>query len=43
MEFFLANWLELCLAVIALGMAIATFLLLMVLAYASYRKAKTIK
>ena len=43
MEFFLANWRELCLAIIALGMAVAVFLLLLVLAYACYRMAKSIK
>ena len=43
MEFFLANWRELCLATIALGMAVAVFLLLLVLAYACYRMTKSIK
>ena len=43
MECFLANWRELCLAIIALGAAVAIFLLFIVLAYASYRMAKTIK
>ena len=43
MEFFLANWRELCLAIVTLGMAVAVFLLLMVLAYACYRMAKSIK
>lgn len=43
MEFFLANWRELCLAVVTLGMAVAVFLMLIVLAYACYRMAKSIK
>ena len=43
MEFFLANWRELCLAIIALGMAVAVFLLFIVLAYACYRMVKAIR
>ena len=43
MEFFLANWRELCLAIVTFGMAVAVFLMLIVLAYASYRMAKSIK
>lgn len=43
MEFFLANWRELCLAITALGGAVAIFLLFIVLAYACYRMAKTIE
>lgn len=43
MEFFLANWRELCLAVVTLGMSVAVFLMFIVLAYASYRMAKSIK
>ena len=43
MEFFLANWRELCLAVVTFGLAVAVFLLILVLAYASYRMAKSIK
>ena len=43
MEFFLANWRELCLAIIALGVAVDIVLLLIVLAYASYRMAKSIR
>lgn len=43
MEFFLANWRELGLAIVALGMAVTAFLLMLVLAYACYRMAKSIK
>ena len=43
MEFFLANWRELCLAVVTFGMAVTVVLLMLVLAYACYRMAKSIK
>lgn len=43
MEFFLANWRELCFAIITLGMSVVVFLLFLMLAYACYRMVKSIK